>query len=157
MPRRSRRQPPPTGSGGYQPATAATGQAYGVAGTQVAAQTDLPLPLGAPPGLPPVGAPTPPSAPGAGGIDEAPAAPPADPVAAAADTAPLDPAMMLDAPTARPDESLMAGADDPAAIGSSAGLRPTQPGLGVVAQVLAEVTGDPVAQRLADSLDGYGL
>jgi hypothetical protein len=109
-----------------QPARAKTGQTYGVAGDQIAAQQALPLPA-APPSPTPGGQP---SAAGGG----------ANPLAVLAGLPGLmDPSM-------RPDEPLTAGL--PIGPGPNGPGAPASPGTALIRKMIAAGNGDPVLFQL---------
>jgi hypothetical protein len=116
-----------------QPARAKTGQTYGVAGDQIAAQKALPLPQ-APPTPAPGG---PPSAAGGG----------ANPLAVLAGLP------KLTDPTMRPDEPLTAGL--PIGPGPGPPTAGASPGTALIRQMIAAGNGDPILfQLLAEAERG---
>jgi hypothetical protein len=109
-----------------QPARAKTGQTYGVAGAQIAAQQAMPLPA-APPTPTPGG---PPSAAGGG----------ANPLAVLAGLPGLTD------PTQRPNEPLTSGL--PIGAGPNGPGAPASPGTSLIRKMIAAGNGDPVLFQL---------
>jgi hypothetical protein len=123
------------------PIATATGQPYGAAGAQRAAQSALPMSAPVDGVSPPGGSPTP-------GVPSPP--PPASVPSFGLPDGALQPGELppLHAPTDRPDEHLMTGVDAGPGAGSEAlGLPPTQVGapLQTTAQFLAHLASQPGA------------